>query len=159
MFPPSSSGPITATACPAAAVGLPTGPRWFCLGRRAAAESTHGVPGRCCVAPCVCDALISWHAHVNDCCRLPYRRTRHAVWRSPWRPLLSFPTQWCRDGLSPTPVPCGVSAHRMPCQCQPTRRHAPSCCCNVLQRVPRLEALLRVSTLHECLKENRLHVC
>jgi hypothetical protein len=29
-------------------------------------------------------------------------------------------------------------------------------CCTVLQRVPRLEALLRVSTLHERLKENGL---
>ncbi len=55
------------------------------------------VPGRCCVAPRVRHALISWHAHANDCCRLPYRRTRHAVWRgSPRCPLLSSITQWCR---------------------------------------------------------------
>ena len=37
-----------------------------------------------------------------------------------------------------------------------TLRRAVATYCTVLQRVPRLEALLRVSTLHECLKENRL---
>ena len=37
-----------------------------------------------------------------------------------------------------------------------TLRRAVATYCTVLQRVPRLEALLRVSTLHECLEGNRL---
>jgi hypothetical protein len=37
-----------------------------------------------------------------------------------------------------------------------TRCRAVATYCTVLQRVPRLEALLRVPTLHECLEGNRL---
>jgi hypothetical protein len=115
MFPPSSSGPITATACCMPGwllLALRLGHGGFAWGGVQQPKARVVLPGRCCVAQRVRHALISWHAHANDCCRLPYRRTRHALWRgSPRRPLLSFPTQWCWDGLSPAPVPCGVSAH------------------------------------------------
>ena len=112
--------------------------------------------------PCVLRPLISLHAHANDCCRLPYRRTRHAVRRgSPRRHLLSFQQMVprCRDGLSPTPefqsraalAPIGCRVNVSPPGC--TLCRAVATCCTVLHRVPRLEALLRASTLHECLKE------
>jgi hypothetical protein len=120
------------------------------------------LPGRCCVAPRVCHALISWHAHANDCCRLPYRRTRHAVWRgSPRRPLLGFPTQWCREAeMGFRRLQCRAVLALIGCRVNVsppggTLCRAVATYCTVLQRVPRLEALLRVSTLHECLKESR----
>ena len=88
------------------------------------------------------------------------RRTRHAAWqglrvRSPPPAQVSRYTSGGRGAeMGFRRLLCRAAlALTMPCQCQP-RRGARSVV--LLQRVPRLEVLLRVSTLHERLKENRL---
>ena len=129
------------------------------------------------IAPMVCQAVLccSTRSSCADFVACACKRLLQAiiptdqacgVARVSAAPPAQLPNAWCRGAeMDFRRLQCRAafnSAHGCLVNVSPpggTLRRAVATCCTVLQRVPRLEALLRVSTLHECLKENRLHVC